>query len=378
MCLKDGKATYEKVEEFHRYYFNGDLLHFKSRFVSQLVTPQHKVWAAVSKRRVLSGAGYSQGREKGTQRTGKMEFPFQRMEAREVFKKWNLYFSRDVKWEGVKDFEQGIEIGKQTYPRSAFLKFIGCWLGDGSAFVQPGGNYVIKLAVVTKPQKREYFRTVLDELGVNYWLGERGFEFRCKELCLYLKKWSGAKNKRIPREFINLPPSDLLCLRDGLMASDGNKETSTFSSTSKGLVDDFHEICLKIGDGATVWEGDSNISGSIFHWWKCRYSEPNKTPSKILPSNCEKRPYAGMVYDLTVPSHVFLVRHNGRASWTGNSWRGHLTLEFSNSSPADAKIYANEGCVQLLFLEGEPCEVSYEDRNGKYQDQEEQVTLAKV
>jgi dCTP deaminase len=59
-------------------------------------------------------------------------------------------------------------------------------------------------------------------------------------------------------------------------------------------------------------------------------------------------------------------------------WRGHLTLEFSNSSPADAKIYANEGCVQLLFLEGEPCEVSYEDRNGKYQDQSEEVTLAKV
>ena len=60
------------------------------------------------------------------------------------------------------------------------------------------------------------------------------------------------------------------------------------------------------------------------------------------------------------------------------SWRGHLTLEFSNSSPADAKIYANEGCVQLLFLEGEPCEVSYEDRKGKYQDQEEQVTIARI
>ncbi len=59
-------------------------------------------------------------------------------------------------------------------------------------------------------------------------------------------------------------------------------------------------------------------------------------------------------------------------------WRGHLTLEFSNSSPADAKIYANEGCVQLLFLEGEPCEVSYEDRNGKYQDQSEEVTIARI
>lgn len=59
-------------------------------------------------------------------------------------------------------------------------------------------------------------------------------------------------------------------------------------------------------------------------------------------------------------------------------WRGHLTLEFSNSSSADCRIYANEGVVQLLFLEGAPCAVSYETRRGKYQDQPEMVTLARV
>ncbi|WP_035991162.1 dCTP deaminase [Leptolyngbya sp. KIOST-1] len=59
-------------------------------------------------------------------------------------------------------------------------------------------------------------------------------------------------------------------------------------------------------------------------------------------------------------------------------WRGHLTLEFSNSSSADCRIYAGEGVVQLIFFEGEPCQVSYEARRGKYQDQAEQVTLARV
>lgn len=59
-------------------------------------------------------------------------------------------------------------------------------------------------------------------------------------------------------------------------------------------------------------------------------------------------------------------------------WRGHLTLEFSNSSSADCRIYANEGVVQLLFLEGEPCEISYSSRQGKYQDQNEEVTLVRV
>lgn len=60
------------------------------------------------------------------------------------------------------------------------------------------------------------------------------------------------------------------------------------------------------------------------------------------------------------------------------AWRGHLTLEFSNASSADCRIYANEGVVQLLFLEGEPCEVTYADREGKYQNQPMAVVLPRL
>ena len=59
-------------------------------------------------------------------------------------------------------------------------------------------------------------------------------------------------------------------------------------------------------------------------------------------------------------------------------WKGHLTLEFSNSSSADCRIYANEGVVQLLFLEGDRCDTSYQERSGKYQNQSEEITLARV
>ena len=60
------------------------------------------------------------------------------------------------------------------------------------------------------------------------------------------------------------------------------------------------------------------------------------------------------------------------------SWEGHLTLEFSNSSGADCRIYANEGICQLLFFEGDPCENTYADRSGKYQNQPPAVTLARI
>ncbi len=51
-------------------------------------------------------------------------------------------------------------------------------------------------------------------------------------------------------------------------------------------------------------------------------------------------------------------------------WRGRVTLEISNTTPLPAKIYANEGIAQILFLRTEAvCQTSYADKKGKYQDQ---------
>tara|TARA_B100000029_G_scaffold365014_1_gene358284 strand:+ start:312 stop:866 length:555 start_codon:yes stop_codon:yes gene_type:complete len=59
-------------------------------------------------------------------------------------------------------------------------------------------------------------------------------------------------------------------------------------------------------------------------------------------------------------------------------WEGHVTLEFSNTTPLPAKIYANEGAAQFIFLEGnENPETTYDKRNGKYMNQTG-VTLPKV
>ena len=59
-------------------------------------------------------------------------------------------------------------------------------------------------------------------------------------------------------------------------------------------------------------------------------------------------------------------------------WEGHVTLEFSNTTPLPAKIYANEGVAQFIFLKGnETPEVTYSDRKGKYMRQKG-VTLHKV
>jgi dCTP deaminase len=59
-------------------------------------------------------------------------------------------------------------------------------------------------------------------------------------------------------------------------------------------------------------------------------------------------------------------------------WEGHATLEISNTTPLPAKIYANEGIAQLIFLEAdEQCELSYRDKKGKYQAQTS-ITLPRM
>ncbi len=59
-------------------------------------------------------------------------------------------------------------------------------------------------------------------------------------------------------------------------------------------------------------------------------------------------------------------------------WEGYVTLEISNTTPLPAKIYANEGIAQVLFFEAdEVCEVSYADKKGKYQGQQN-IVLPKV
>ncbi len=118
--------------------------------------------------------------------------------------------------------------------------------------------------------------------------------------------------------------------------------------------------------------------------------------AKRLLNSCRKivgvKDLAGIhdVYCLTVPSYgnfaleagVFVANCGIIVNVTPfePEWEGYVTLEFSNTTPLPAKIYANEGVAQVLFFEADDsdiCQVSYKDRGGKYQGQHG-VTIPKL
>ena len=136
----------------------------------------------------------------------------------------------------------------------------------------------------------------------------------------------------------------------------------------------------------------ADVSGTHRHPWDFnrRNNSPGGTPAYRNHKVAVVRELPGDhdVYCLTVPeagnfaleAGVF-VRNCGiivNVTPLEPEWEGHVTLEFSNTTPLPAKIYANEGVAQMLFFESdEVCSTSYKDRGGKYQGQQG-VTLPKT
>lgn len=135
-------------------------------------------------------------------------------------------------------------------------------------------------------------------------------------------------------------------------------EFKVFTNINSTMVDpkDFREDCFVNVSG----KGYCIIPPNSFAL--ARTVETFKIPRNVLTICLGKSTYAriGLIVNVTPFEPEF---------------EGQVVLEFSNTTPLPAKVYANEGCAQVVFFESdEACEVSYKDRGGKYQNQTGIVT----
>lgn len=354
----DGVAEYRQVERKQDREFKGKMLHFKGKSVDQLVTPDHKMFV------------WKRDPRPNTYR--QLLIP-----AEEVFGRHGFQLDRNVEWVAPEPAPQTVDINGLSFNLDPFLRFLGCYLGDGSAFHGADGGYHVKLAAVTRERKFVYFQQVLDELGIEARRHESGLHFYSKPLAMYLMQFGHAAQKYVDRRWLNLPAQKLGLLLEGLLASDGTQSTRTYTTISSRLANDVQEIVFKTGAGAIVRKTHEEINGHSFEVYRIRVIE--NTVHKINPSRHREVDYHGMVYDVTVPNHVFFMRRNGKASWTGNCWEGYLTIELSNTTPLPMKLYVGEGIAQALFFRGDrPADVNYAMRAGKYQDQGAEIVLPRM
>lgn len=358
----------ERVWRHH----TGPMLHFTQRnSFDLLVTPEHKMWV---ESRV------------GNVKTGRKRREFHLVRADEISRrftsrKWAM--ATTVR-PGKGDWPEVVEIAAPNKRRSSkiaisdvkiedFVELAGWYLTEGCLGAPASSNSCDRCGVICKPDARwcspfcraraaadrrlgkgaaEYqarialrprtrtsgkrgaiiisqYRKVhplhwqqivnlFERIGLTVRATDRGIETWDIGLAEFLREQfgSGSANKHIPRWVKDLDPALLVILRDTMMKGDGNSNGYAYTSVSDKLRDDFQEICLLTGWRTEVVRRNSGTP-------VVRIGQTNLYPQlRSAPKHVE---YAGMIGCATVPNHTLIVRRNGCAVVSGNSYNdlGH-------------------------------------------------------
>jgi pyruvate/2-oxoacid:ferredoxin oxidoreductase beta subunit len=359
-----------KAEKIHKYKYEGKLIRVKSKFVDFLVTPNHNFpmrlknnWEFIPAEELLTRYKTPITRKFGWK--GKLEkyFTLPKLKQKTSQKQYDKFLTSD------------------------WLSFLGWFISEGCLYHSDSG-YLIRIYQSNTKNRKEIFN-LLQRLGLNPFECSRSVDFQSKQVFEYLRKncGSGAHEKQIPKEILNLDKSQLIYIFNSLMKGDGsinkqpnrNYAKNTYITVSKKLKDDFVELCLKLGFGCKVnynkeiGKSLPSVKGKISYIYRIGISKNALnhmlySKRKLYELQGHKQifeeKYSGLVYcPQLVKNHIVIIERNGIISANGNSVdiglaalsgtleRGHDILYvlytnevYSNTGSqrsGDSPIYAN-------------------------------------
>jgi hypothetical protein len=222
-----------------------------------------------------------------------------------------------------------------------WLEFLGYYLSEGGLCLREGKPYCIKLSqretvnAERVAQIRECFRRndIPFSEFPNPKTGDVNWTICGKQFWDWVDKNVGrtGDTKRIPRQFLELSSRQLSILFWAMMLGDGHVDTRTgnyngaYYSTSKGLCEDFQEMCIKLGLRAKLVLHKPASEGRKARWrvlWSRGQDHHFNSPSTRI----EKVPYNGKVYCCTVPSGYIVTERNGCIAYQGNTGERTYTI----------------------------------------------------
>ena len=302
MDMSSGEMYYMPATDVQEYDFDGELVDVWQRSgVSYRVTPNHNLHISSSK-------------------TG----PIRTVRADETPEIFYIPRSAKVFLGGTPPQRTGFKAthanGKDFIcPTTTWFRFFGAWLGDGSVYV-PKGQVVLS---AIKTRKREFFTSVLKDMGVTFWEQEKKVTFQNVEIARYLERFGGSHEKYVPENMKHATTPYLEALLDGLFETDGHTVDEgrryRYVTMSKQLADDVMEISVKCGYAVSY----SLRPGGAYHL-SVRKTQATQVDTRVRGKTSEPVrkmvPYKGKVNCVTVPPHhSVLVRDRGRISWSGQS-----------------------------------------------------------
>lgn len=350
-----GVAEFHQPNELRRYYYNGDMIHFKSAQADILVTPNHRMWTAPTVQwepmpatgKIVTEAFGPGGRQRiadGAPATVNRDW---RIETAEHI----LANPRDAGWRFKCSFKVQEEIGETCATpvgeasMAMWARFLGYWIAEGCAtestcksgeFRKDGSPIMRTFRRIFVSQHEgavlEDMRATLDALGIHYHttVNQRGVVSLViihKALWEYLRRecGKGSYTKRIPSAMLRADVESRRALFDALMAGDGGESGSShrYSTASRQLADDMQQLSLSLGYGASVALEKSKDGWEIYRVW-IRSAITEEVG--IRPKHVTKEEYSGFVYCFNLPYGIYVTRRNGKIAIQGNTYFGDASV----------------------------------------------------
>jgi hypothetical protein len=325
------EIEYHKPIELHMSKYTGKMLHFSSKKIDTLVSPNHKMWVS--------------------QRHGNNYSNYEKINAQNLLKQKNYKLQGTAFWQGNNDEE--VMILNKLVNIDDYLKFIGTVISEGC--VDTGvtkstgytrGRIIVSQLTCSKHQeamrlsminfiknfdlhlteeikirgsgfskhapKEAWIGTITNKQLTNFIKNEIGFDNKCD-----------SKHKKIPRWVLNLSSNKLNILIDAMLAGDGNIETNLdgysykYSTACKELADDVQELLIKCNKSPIISSRPCRTCTEYTIAWSDNIR--GKNPIIYNNNSIQEIDYSGVVWCFEVPTGLFITRRNGKFAILGNS-----------------------------------------------------------
>jgi biotin operon repressor len=331
MTKEEHTFEWQQPSEITKQKYEGNLYHFKARCLDMLVTPNHGMWT----RENPIKANRKEDLIMPQKSLYTSNFDWRRETAKEIY---NSYYRQKWQftnvcndWKGTLDNEfiqiphiESKNIGmkdRMQHLGKVHIKYlcelIAWYVTEGYA---DNKRVCISQSERVNSENHKKITDLIKRLNLRYGIqgiDNKDITISSKELSTYLISncGDGSYNKYLPSFIKELPKEYLQSVIDIMIEGDGwvNGKALGYKSVSPQLRTDFMEIAIKCGYGVSENKDTVNLTKLQVH--------------PTLNSKPELVPYRGEVYCCKVPNGLILVRRNGRATWSHNSYALSYTLQ---------------------------------------------------
>lgn len=229
----------------------------------------------------------------------------------------------------------------RTVPMDDWLELLGYLISEGGLCFNNGRPSCLKMSQRMTVNFETYMKMqgCLDRLRIpfkafpNPKTGDVNWTIYGKQFWQWYANNVGTTGatKRVPREFMKFSQRQLRILWQALVDGDGSVDTrpsctgGSYSSTSKGLCEDFQELCIKLGLRAVLRQHREAVGNKKTQWCVC-WSEGRDHHFSTPSTSVERVPYSGKVYCCSVPTGYIVTERNGCIAYQGNTGEHSYTL----------------------------------------------------